>query len=255
MNSIESSSSRRGKIARLPANLRRDLNVRLENNEPADSLLAWLNSLPETKRVLDDQFGGAPISPQNLSEWRLGGFREWLLLQELMDHAARFHDGAEALQSQCEAQTLADNLATVLAARYAALLNVWDGEITPEFEAKIRFLRGLTHDITQLQKSLHRAAQQQRDLTRQKKADAAEDLAQTKKDAITRLKTPNRQTQWARVYGAELGDAIALVEGAQSENEVHTLLHDIPSGSIILNQTISELPTPHPAPEPLNTEN
>jgi hypothetical protein len=224
MNNLESAPCGRGKIARLPASLRHQVNLRLENNQPAPTLLAWLNALPETKLVLNSQFGGAPVSPQNLSEWRQSGLRQWLLLQELRDHAAQFQEGAAALQAQCEPQTLADNLAAVLAARYAALLQTWDGEITPAFEAKIRLLRGLTHDITQLQKSLHRAAQQRRDLARQKKEDAAQDLAQAKQDTISRLKTNIRAANLSVINPPDIARAIAAVEIAQTENEVFQVL-------------------------------
>ena len=56
-----------------PRNLRHELNQRLANGEPSDSLLAWLNAQPEIQAVLADRFGGNPISPQNLSNWRQGG--------------------------------------------------------------------------------------------------------------------------------------------------------------------------------------
>ena len=59
-----------GKIARLPRNLRHELNQRLADGEPSDSLLAWLNALPEVQAILADRFGGNPISPQVLRCFR-----------------------------------------------------------------------------------------------------------------------------------------------------------------------------------------
>jgi hypothetical protein len=43
---------------------------------------------------------------------------------------------------------LADHLATVLAARYVALINKWDGEESEKFTRKLRALRPLCRDIT-----------------------------------------------------------------------------------------------------------
>ena len=70
--------TRKGKIARLPREIRAEINHRLERSEPSPKLLAWLNALPEVRRFIDHDFAGVPISKQNLSEWRQGGFREWL---------------------------------------------------------------------------------------------------------------------------------------------------------------------------------
>jgi len=249
MNATDTTACRRGKIARLPSQVRRDLNIRLDNNEPAAAILDWLNSLPETKRVLDDQFGSAAITPQNLSEWRQGGFREWLLLQELMDHSVRFHDGAKELDDQCEPRVLADNLASSVAARYAALLNAWDGEITPEFEAKVRFLRGLSQDIVQLQKSLHRAAQDNRDLARQKKQDAAEDLKAAKEAAIDRLRTNSRIDLLSTGPGSAIRHHRVAVETAASETEVAAVLNRFISESIQVNPTKITPASANPAPE------
>lgn len=81
-------SSRHGKIARLPKKVREELNERLLDGESGKSLVQWLNELPETKAALERDFGGAPINEPNLSDWRQGGFQDWLAkteAQELMD--------------------------------------------------------------------------------------------------------------------------------------------------------------------------
>lgn len=55
--------------------------MRLRDNESGQTLLEWLNGLPETKAVLK-AFADEPISDANLSIWRSGGFTEWLGEQE-----------------------------------------------------------------------------------------------------------------------------------------------------------------------------
>ncbi len=78
-------STRTGKIARLPARLREELNARLHNGEKGCRLVEWLNGLPEVQTIIVDQFGGRPIRPQNLSEWRQGGYLDWLHRRESQD--------------------------------------------------------------------------------------------------------------------------------------------------------------------------
>jgi len=66
--------TRTGKIARLPRKIREQLNRRLENGEPGNRLVEWLNSLPEVQKVLAADFDGEPVSEPNLSRWRQGGY-------------------------------------------------------------------------------------------------------------------------------------------------------------------------------------
>jgi len=72
------SNARKGKIARLPHAIRHELNSRLRDGEPGSMILDWLNDLPEVKAVLDAQFAGEPVKPQNLTDWRQGGYSDWL---------------------------------------------------------------------------------------------------------------------------------------------------------------------------------
>jgi len=108
--------TRNGKIARLPPSLQRkvlvagkergkleireQLNTRLADGEPgeplgigaggksrkeASRLVEWLNSNPDVMKVMAEQFEGRPITDNNLSEWRAGGFEEWLTLAAFLD--------------------------------------------------------------------------------------------------------------------------------------------------------------------------
>jgi hypothetical protein len=77
--------ARKGKVARLPADIRRELNVRLANGESGPTLLKWLNALPETKRLLAAEYDNEPISASNLSQWRQGGYQEYLAAQQSVD--------------------------------------------------------------------------------------------------------------------------------------------------------------------------
>ena len=66
--------ARNGKIARIPLEIREQLNARLADGEPGNRLVEWLNSSPDVMRVMAEQFEGRPITENNLSEWRAGGY-------------------------------------------------------------------------------------------------------------------------------------------------------------------------------------
>jgi hypothetical protein len=155
--------ARHGKIGALPADIRSELNRRLERGEGGPELLAWLNGLPEVVEILKDNFGGLPINKQNLSAWRKGGYLEWQTRQELTEAAAALTQGAREVTQTFSARELADNLAITVAAQFARLLNRWDGEPDPKFEAKLQILRRLTRDVVQLQRSIHQADKQNKE--------------------------------------------------------------------------------------------
>ena len=147
----------KGKIARLPREIRDRLNRRLDEGEPGKRLVRWLNELPETQRVLAAEFGGRPITEQNLSEWKARGYCEWLARQEALAQTRELAADARELGEATEGK-LTDHLAIVLAARYAAALAGWDGEATEDFRRKLRVLRGLCQDIVELRRGDHSGA-------------------------------------------------------------------------------------------------
>ena len=143
---------RNGKIARLPRKIRHQLNHRLADGQLAEALLPWLNDLPAVKTLLAADFAGQPITKQNLSQWRTGGFAQWEARQDLLADARDLAEDSGELTATLRAQ-LPEHLATVLQARYASLLVNWDGEESPDFTRKLRALRPLCHDITRMQRA------------------------------------------------------------------------------------------------------
>ncbi len=71
-------AARKGKIASLPAHIRDEINHRLHDGQQAPQIIPWLHELPGVLRILDERWGEEPITPQNLSEWRRGGYQDWL---------------------------------------------------------------------------------------------------------------------------------------------------------------------------------
>jgi hypothetical protein len=149
--------SRNGKIARLPREVRDELNRRLDNGESGVRLVEWLNGLEEARKVLETDFGGRPISEQNMSEWKAGGHRDWQARQEALAQARELAADARELSAATDGR-LTDHLTTVLAARYASALAGWNGEVTEEFGRKLRTLRSLCQDIVELRRGDHSEA-------------------------------------------------------------------------------------------------
>src|SRR5215469_12393802 len=71
-----------GKIARLPNDIRTEINSRILNGKSYPEILAWLNELQPVKEILAAQFDGVPVSPTNMTNWRDTGYERWLKHQE-----------------------------------------------------------------------------------------------------------------------------------------------------------------------------
>src|ERR1017187_4094561 len=106
-----------GKIGRLPKAVQEQLNHRLENGEKGRGLAAWLNALPEVQAVLAAEFDGKAIREQNLSEWRKGGYKNWLWRQEALEMARDMAAETGELQP-ADAPPLTDQMAGWVTVRY-----------------------------------------------------------------------------------------------------------------------------------------
>lgn len=165
---------RNGKIARLPREIRDELNHRLENGEQGSPLLRWLNQLPEVKRLLAQEFDKVEISRQNVCEWRAGGFLEWQAQQDLLAQTRTFAADAGEL-ADADDRPLTDHLATVLAARYAALLVRWNGDVNDSIDRQLRALNGLVQAIAQLRRGDQASARIRIEEQRLEQAQSADD--------------------------------------------------------------------------------
>ena len=142
--------TRTGKIARLPNDLRDQLNRRLRDGEKGKTLLKWLNALPEVRAVLAAEFNRQPINPTNLTEWKQGGHRDWLVSQDARNLARNLED-----QHGLGHQTLAGPFTAKLA-QWAALYYASAAQslVAAEHQPKARWdrLRELCVDIARLRR-------------------------------------------------------------------------------------------------------
>jgi hypothetical protein len=114
-------NTRLGKIARLPYQLREQLNQRILDGEPGTLLLAWLNAMPAVQAILKRDFNSRPISDQNLTEWKKGGYPEWL-----QTHIATVTLQAMAADAKSITEALGESptetLSTLIAVKLALLI-------------------------------------------------------------------------------------------------------------------------------------
>ena len=145
---------RTGKIARLPSATREELNGRIEDGEAARPLLAWLNSRPEVEEVLGEHFAGRPITEQNLSEWRQGGFLAWQRRLEGRELARDVIHEAEELEDEVGETPLTDRLTEMMALSLARLLReaMGDGEKSPR---RLATVLGIAREFNQLRRGDH----------------------------------------------------------------------------------------------------
>ena len=149
--------TRNGKLARLPRPLRDELNRRLAAQDDGSAILDWLNAAPDAKDLLARDFAGEPVSPQNLHEWRQGGFVEWQTRQDLFAEAADLTD-ANGEWDALAANDFTERLAAVLVVRYANALAGWNGGDDEAFRLKLHDLRRFNQDLAVLRRYNQSAA-------------------------------------------------------------------------------------------------
>ena len=178
---------RTGKIARLPREIRDQLNQRLNDGQPGRRLVTWLNSLPEVQQVLAADFDGRPLNEQNLSDWKAGGYLDWQARLETLAQSRELAADSRELAAATDGK-LNDHLTTMLSARYAVALAEWDKQTTGTFQDKLRTLHSLCQDIVRLRRSDHHATRLSFEVKRQKDEEEKTDM-----EILSRFK------EWASV--------------------------------------------------------
>ena len=155
-----------GKIGRCPLHIREEVNRRLLDNEPAKKIIAWLHGQPEVLKVLDEYFGEEPISPQNLSEWRKGGYQKWLKRRERVAQTKELSDYSLKL-ARASGGNISDGAAAILAGQILELIEAGPQKVKAEdgSEELVFDLDGFTKAIVALRSTdldARRVAQRER---------------------------------------------------------------------------------------------
>jgi hypothetical protein len=240
-------NARTGKIARLPRSLRLQLNERLERSQPGPKLLAWLNALKEVKQIVQNDFAGIPISKQNLSEWRKGGFEEWLARRDLCEDARDLRELSQDMDDEGSDSVLADDAAMVLAARFGSLIANWNGEVDEKFEAKSRVLNRLCRSIVQLQRGMHRSRREALEFTAKLEEQEKAEKEALKKKMLAPVFNLIKVPPLARIFGGGMaGRKIAEYIMAVRSGNLDADLDLLPTDDFAPAK-----PAPEEAPKPL----
>jgi hypothetical protein len=146
--------TRISKIARLPAAIREQLNQRLENGEKGKTLVHWLNTLPEVQKIIADQFAGHAIREQNLSEWKRGGYIDWLNQQQLLDLVRWNNETSTDLENCRDSTDIADNLGNFMSAEL--VLHARTLQKIKDPEKRWRRFRQIARELSRLRRDDHR---------------------------------------------------------------------------------------------------
>jgi hypothetical protein len=195
-------STRTGKIACLPLAIRHEIHRRLDDGEYGQALLDWINGLPEVQAVLAARFRGRPIRSQNLSQWRLGGYRDYQIEKQSLAVAkelARAALAGELVTAECKHVT--DSLAIVLAAHYAVEARRVD---TLRGRKRWQLLRNMNRDIATLRRGDHNAIRLELERDRLKLG----------------LRTPPRPFRYRRNPSRAGGGTLAVPAGGATSREI-----------------------------------
>jgi hypothetical protein len=183
--------ARIGKIARLPRDIRAQLNARLQDGHEGKTILTWLNSLPQVKRLLAENFDRRPVTESNLSDWRQGGYEEWLAHQDMLVQAQELAANRRELEAAAPGRSLTDHLTDAVSFRYGAILAAQGLAFDEQARQQLRILGRLCQAVVKLRRSEQNAARlkiesERWDLARQQlEEDKAEAVKQKQRDALT----------------------------------------------------------------------
>ncbi len=156
-------STRQGKIARLPADLRREINVRLADGQKGPAILAWLNAHPVVKKILENEFDSEPISASNLSQWRQGGYQDYLSEQARVEHIRTLSQFSLDL-SRAAGGNLAEGPAAIAAGRLLSMIEGATEENLGKLVQAITAIRATELESKKLAIAENRLAQDERSI-------------------------------------------------------------------------------------------
>jgi hypothetical protein len=138
--------ARTGKIARLPEAIREQLNQRLFDGIPGRKIIPWLGTLPEVQRIMAEQFTSVPISENNLSEWRRGGYQDWLREKQARTEALQFTQKCLRMKPEDRFRYIESILLTEFGNMLGALRDI------PDTDLRMRRLQGLSREFVRMHK-------------------------------------------------------------------------------------------------------
>jgi len=153
--------------------------------------------LPQVKTVLAEHFAGRPINEQNLSDWRQGGFEEWLAHQDLLAQAAELAANRQELEAIAPGQSAAELLTQAITFRFGAILASQGPELDAKSLNQIRALTRLCQSVVKVRRCEQDAARLKIETQRWEQASA-----QKADEQAEALKSRQRTALAAPVWAA-----------------------------------------------------
>jgi len=146
-------TTRKSKIARLPFNIREELNHQIMDNVPTKDILSWLNTHLMVRHYMERLFQNRFITDQNLSEWRQGAYLEWLDYRSCVEDV---RDLSEQAARAALTDISGEHLLLALTAMFARMIK--NMEKTPEipFNRKVIVMQHLIKMALSLRRSEQR---------------------------------------------------------------------------------------------------
>ncbi len=173
----------KGKIGRLPLHLREEINRRLLEGQSAAKILPWLNELDEVRAILEEDFEGLSVNDENLSQWRKGGYADWLKRRDRLEHTRELAAMSVKL-AKAGGGNLAEGAAAILSGKILDVLERLEElignteEVEGDEKARLHLIAEaidqLTLAVTRLRKGDHTAENLR--LLRERLAQSAEAL-------------------------------------------------------------------------------
>jgi hypothetical protein len=138
--------------------------------------------LPEVQAVMAAAFHGVPVSEQNLSEWKQGGYREWQKQQERRELVRQWAEEAKDLEAMAGAAGFSASLSMILLAELAQALRAALEE-TADTGTRLERLLEVGRRFAQLRREESTAAQVR--VTREKWEQEQQDAEASKRFGAT----------------------------------------------------------------------
>ena len=148
--------ARNGKIARLPLFIRNQLNQRLSEGESGVKLVEWLNDEAMLDLQKDAEGHRIPITEQNLSEWRSGGYQDWLRHEEARQFLKDMAEQAGELDTAADGKSICDRFGALLAVDMARLAKKFLQQETDD-DKRWERLKEISKELSRLRRDEHRA--------------------------------------------------------------------------------------------------
>jgi len=176
--------TRKGKIARLPEEIREIINQQISDNIALKRIAAEINARPGIAEILQPHFKNRTITESNLSEWKLGGYLEWRSERAAKSSMARIMSANDTVLDAAQSR-LSDRIAVLLASHMIA--EIKQLENTTRTEEKIRLWRELRLGLSAMKRYEFFSLKHKQEMLKMEKQKVEEQTLMTLEEKEARI--------------------------------------------------------------------